>query len=434
MAFYYLKSAFRSLKLNSKFTIINIIGFAFGISICLAIVMFLMHEFSYDRYHKNADRIVRLTNISDNSSSIDYRVKDILLDNYSEFENGCLVQIVPRKISLVVDGNGFLVDGVASVDNSFFKVFTIDFLSEKLEQPLPDINSAVVTKSAAQKLFGTENAIGKEFLFQNRSVLKVTGVMNDFPENSSIKADVLVNAEEYKFSWSCENSDDLSSYRYPFRIYMQINENAGKHQLLAKVNKEIDLLQPYLKEVGFLPLKDMYLKDQTFGSQSKRGNLKMLELLSVIAFIILLLAVVNYINLTVAQQNKRKKNIGIRKTVGAFRNNLLYYFLSESVLMAFTSFFFSIILLWLFIPFYNSIFDTSLNISQLFKFPSFLIFVAGIFIVGILSGIGPALVFSVINPVKVFSGSTKKVNEKGYVRNSLTIFQFTISIGLILGV
>ena len=430
---YYFKSAYRNLKSNRKFSVINIAGFAFAISICLAIVLFLIKEYSYDRYHENADQIVRLVNTKNNSSSIDYRVKDILLENYSEFENACLVQRSPRKVNLKVEEKGFSIDGIMSVNNDFFNVFSIEFLQGKSENPFTDINSAIITRSTAQILFGTENAVGKEIIYSSRFPLKITGVINDFPDNSSLNAGILVNAEkkEFKFSWSCKNSNDLSSYRWPFRIYCLLNKNIDREQLIAKVNSNVDKLAPYSGKIDFIQLKNIYLKDNTNGSQNKRGNLALLKLLSGIAAIILLLAIINYINLTVAQQNKRYKDIGIRKTVGAFRNDLLFNFLSESVLVSFIALILSVFFVWLLIPFYGSVFNTTIDISLLSQFPNLIILVFGIFIIGILSGIGPALVLSGIKPIQILSGSISTKSKKGYLRNSLTIFQFAISIILI---
>ena len=430
---YYLKSAFRNLWKNKKFSVINISGFAFGISICLAIALFLVKEYSYDRYHKNASQIVRLINSEDNTSSIDYRAKDILLQNYPEIENGCLVQILNRPVPVQVDGQATYLNSIMSVDNNFFKVFTIPFITGNQEKPFSTLTSAVITQSTAKSLFGAENALGKEIMYQNGIPLTITGVVEDFPENSSISAAILVNAENesFKFSRWIGDGNDLSTYRWPFRIYLQLNKNADRENLVAKINSNAQILDPYLTKIDFLALKDMYLFDSTNGSGTKRGNIGLMRLLGVIALIILTLAVINYINLTIAQQNQRNKDTGVKKAIGAFRQNILLHFICESVIVSVFAFFVALIFLWILLPLYHSLFETTLNFDLLFKFPYILVLLFSIVIIGIVSGSGPAVVLSGVNPVRILSGSAGTLKNKSVFRNSLTIFQFTISIVLI---
>ena len=433
MIWYYLKIAFRNLKTHKTFSIINIAGFAFGISICLAIVLFLMKENSYDKHNINASDIVRLVDVKNNSSQIDYRVKDILLENYSEIENGCLVLRVPRKIDVQANNKGFFLDDILSVDNNFFEMFSVEFVSGNSNHPFPEISSAVVTESTAKMLFGTESPIGKEIVVFSDFPVTISGVIKDFPETASISAGLLVNAEkkEFKFSQHIGNSDDLSTYRWPFAIYLKLNNNINRNELLAKVNSNTEILKPYEEELGFLNLTDIYLRDTSVGSNNKKGNLALLKLLSGIATLILLLAIINYVNLTVAQQSKRNKLTGIRKTIGAKREHLLYGFLIESILVSFIALLLAILLILILLPVYSHIFKTTLDLTILFQFPYSIILLASILIIGIVSGIGPALVLSQIRPIQILSGNITSKGRKAYLRNSLTIFQFAISIILI---
>ena len=433
MFWYYLKTVLKNLRSNKKFSIINIAGFAFGISICLAITLFLVKEYSYDRYHEHADKIVRLIDSKNNSSSIDYRVKDILLNKYSEIENACLVLRNGSPTEVKSGEKGYYLKDIMSVDNSFFEVFSIPFVSGKSITPFVNINSAVITESTAKTLFGTENPVGKELLVDGETPITVTAVIHDFPENSSISAELLVNAENdnFKFSFSCGDYKDKNSHRWPFTIYLQLNKNTNPEFLAAKVNSNADLLKPYNEEINFLRLKDIYLHDTTHESETKQGNADLLELLTVIALIILSLAIINYINLTVAQQNKRNKVTGIKKTVGANRGNILLHFLVESVLVTFLAFFLGLILLWALLPVFKNVFNTSLDINLLFRFPNFLFLLGSILFIGFISGIGPSVVLSGVNPVRILSGSNIVSGKRNYLRNSLTVFQFATSIVLI---
>lgn len=318
MFLYYLKIAIRNIHTNQKFSIINIAGFAFAISICLAITLFLIKEHSYDRFHKNSDQIVRLIDTKDNTSLIDYRVKDILVSNYSEIENGCLVLRVNFPVEIKSGDKGFYMNDIMSVDNNFFEIFSIPFESGKSSIPFTDIQSAVITQSMARTIFGTENPLGKDILIWGSLPVTIIGVIKDFPENSSISAGLIVNAENenFKFNKWIGNSDDLSTYRWPFTIYLQLKKNVNPDQFAAKINVDSNRLKPYNEKIGFLKLKDIYLHDLTTGSETKQGNANLLKLLTGIALIILALAVINYVNLTVAQQNRRNKETAVRKTIG----------------------------------------------------------------------------------------------------------------------
>ncbi|MBG0858849.1 MAG: ABC transporter permease [Bacteroidales bacterium] len=433
MVTYYLKSAYRNLLANKRFTIINIAGFSFAISICMAIGLFLAQEYSYDRYNANADKIVRLIDSENNSSLIDYRVKDILHNTFPEIENACLVLRSGHPIEVRSSNKGFYLDDLMSVDNQFFEIFTIKFLTGQTSMPFSDINSAVITKSTSVKLFGSENGVGRELLVWGNVPVTVTGVIEDFPDNSSITAGLLVNAENerFKFYQSIGNSNDLSTYRWLFQVYLQLGKNSKADLLADNINRDIAILHPYSEAVGFLKLKDIYLHDKTSGSETKQGNSSLLNLLAGIALIILLLAVINYINLTVAQQHKRNKDTGIKKTFGASRKDILMYFLTESLLVSVVAFFIGIYLVWIMIPFYNSVFDTTLNISYFSRLPYSILLVGSILIIGVLSGSGPAVMLSGFTPVRVLSGAIVSHGRKQYFRSLLTIFQFTISIILI---
>jgi len=433
MFIYFIKSIFKSLWANKKFTLINVIGFAFAISVCLAIGLFIGKEYSYDSHHKNVKRIVRIIDPLRNSSDIDYRAKDLLLENFPEFENACLVQLVRKPFHFDVENESLYINNIMSVDNDFFQLFTFTFLQGNPQKAFDDINSAVVTESIAKKLFGSQNPIGKEFLFGKKIPLTVSAVIKDFPETSSITANILVNAENnaFKFSFSCDDYEDKSSHRYEFRIYALLNKETNRSNLISKINQNSEKLEPYIQEVDFLSLSDIYLKDNTIGSNTKKGNLKLLKLLFLIAIIILILAIVNYVNLSLAQQNKRNLLIGIKKSYGASRSSLIFHFVIESILISLFAFSISVVLVKILTPLYISIFQTSINISSLLSPLALLLLFIGITVVGILSGIFPALILSNTNPMDGLRKSEKKFRRKFSSVNLLILFQFVVSIVLI---
>lgn len=433
MFWYYFKTAVRNILTNKKFSLINILGFAFAISICLAILLFVLNEYSYDRYNENTEQIVRFINTKDKSSQIDYRVKDIIAENFPEIENACLSLRSGYPVEVECEGRGYYLDDIMSVDNDFFEVFTVPFVTQPQSPVFTGINSAVITESTARKLFGNESPLGKDILVWGSEPVTVSGIIKDFPENSSISAGLLVNADNmvFKFSLWIEDGRDSSTYRWPFQIYCQLEPNTNPEKLAEKVNENAGILKPYVEQVGFLKLKDIYLHDPTTGSDTKKGNPGLLNLLTVIALIILTLAVINYINLTVAQQVKHNKDTGIKKVFGAKRNNVIYHFLMESLLVIFLAFVLGMLLLWFFIPFYQTLFRSAITINTLFSFPYLVILILIVLALGFLSGLGPSLVLTRISPIKILTSSVVSPVKRNYLRNALIIFQFTISIILI---
>jgi putative ABC transport system permease protein len=428
MFWYHVKSSIKSIRANSKFSIINISGFAFGISVCLAISLFLIHEFSYDRYYENSNRIVRVNNSETNMSMIDYHVKDILVENFPEVQKACLSLIIDHPIPVTIGKIGYISDGIMSADNDFFEMFSIKTIASLSDKPFSDLNSAVVTKSFAGKIFGSEDPIGKEIVILSVFPVTVTGVIEDFPSNSSFSSGLILNAENDNFKFF-----RMSHFR-PFQIYLQLDNNTSPDEFVSHLNANPDLLRPYVEKVDFIEMKNIYLKDNTIGfmgTEARVGNPGLLRLLTTIALLILFLAIINYINLTVSQQIIKGRIIGIRKAIGARRSDIICQSIFESIVLTSISFILGIILVMIFLPWYELIFSISLDINVLFGFPYNVLLIMAIILVGIISGSGPAIVLSAINPVRVLSGSTVLTGNRQFFRNSLTVFQFAVSIVLI---
>ncbi|MBU0475142.1 MAG: ABC transporter permease [Bacteroidetes bacterium] len=427
-----IRFAIRNILKNKVNLYINVFGFAFSIAVFLLISIYLIHENSFDKYHIKADNIYRLIDSENNSSKIDYRVSEILRTNFPEVNNSCIVQIGSQAISIAHENNGLFINNIMSVDNRFFEIFSIPFLDGKSVNPLPTINSAVISESVAKMIFGTENPIGKEILLRNNLPLIVSGVINDFPKNSSMKADLIVNAENdnFKFSFTCGDYNDKKSHRYPVNIYLEVNENADVSLLMKKINNHSNLFQPYVKSFDVISLEKMYLEDTSIGADTLKGNPYLLNLMLTIAIIILSLAIINYINLSLARQSKLNKQSGIKKIIGASRTDIVLSFLIESVLVTTLAFFVGIILLVIGLPIFNDIVKNSLNINVLLQFPYSIILVLFILLFGLFSGIVPAILISSFQPINML-GRASITRRKSPFRNALTVFQFSVSITLI---
>lgn len=426
----YLTIALRNLRTNKTLSFINIAGFAFGISICLGIAAYIIHENSFDRFYTHSDRIYRLYDAKNNVSPVDYRIRDIIKRNFPEVENACLYQQLSRPLAVTVSNRGRYVENVVSADNAFFEVFGIQALGGDIQNPLTDLNSAVLTESTARMLFGNDDPIGKE-IDLHRVTVRVTAVIKDFPDNATLQPRMILNAdnENFKFSFSCGNSDDKTSYRWPFEIYLLLREHSAAGALAGKLHAHAELLRPFEESLGMQPLTDIYLQDKTQGSGTRSGNPGLLSLLLGIGSIILVLAVINYANLTAAQQHKRCKEIGVKKSLGAGRGDILGQFLVESVVITFLSFLIAIGLLIECIPLYRSIFYDTFQIHQLFSY--WYVIIPAVCLIGLASGAGTALYFSSLRTVSALKGESFVRRGRFAWRNGLTVFQFIISIALV---
>jgi putative ABC transport system permease protein len=438
----YLKTSFRSLKTNKTNSLINIFGFGFAISICLAIALFVIKESSYDKYHENAEQIGRLINLSNNSSEFDYRVKDLLLENFPGTENVCMVNQEQSFVPVTIDKIPIDLNIKMSVDAAFFKMFTVPFIIGDPNNPFTDKNSVLLTQNSANRLFGNPSqAIGKTMRLKRQNIT-VTGVVEDFPENSSFSPDVILNAENERFKsgYRRVGSGGLDSERWPMKLYIQWNKNATPDVLADKINENQRLLAPYdlnpldttkTHRIGFLRLKDMYFNDSTTGSNTKKGNIELLRLFMAVGLIILILAIINYINLILAQQINRNKANGIKKTLGAGSQVIFFQFIVESLVIVMLAFTLGFFLLWAMVPIYNTLFQTTIDPGLFFQFPYIFITSVSVLAIGFLSGAGPAIVFSKIQPIKILSGASSDIKGKSLLRNTLTVFQFTTSMILI---
>lgn len=429
----YFKVAIRNLLRNKTFSSINILGFAFGISVCLMIVLFLIKEYSYDSYNVNAKHIYKLVDSENNSSAIDYRVAQAIVSDFPEVEDACVVCSGGDKIETSYKSCGFDIGGIMSVDNAFFRIFTTRLIMGDAFRPLPGINSVVLTKSSVHELFGNEDPIGKVITLWRKDHLTVTGVIEDFPENSSFHANMIVNMgnNDFKFSRSVTYGQDSLIHRYFFNIYLQLAANLDPNQLMKKINGSPEVLQPYVKKVDFLSLKEMYLHDNTTGSATQRGNPDLLKLFMGIALIVLLLAIINYMNLSIARQSKRNKETGIRKTIGAGRRDIVALFLTESVLVTFAAFGIALVVTETALPFFEGIVDTHLSMKPLIHFPYNIALLASIILIGITAGTVPAIMLSSYNPINVLNKRIIGSRGRYHFRNLLTVFQFTVSIALV---
>ncbi|MFC0875255.1 ABC transporter permease [Saccharicrinis sp. FJH2] len=435
MALHNIRTAYRSLMKNKLISLINIIGFGFGISVCLALTIYVLNEFSYDRFHQNYNNIYRLVD-DKNSSRIDYRVKDILSSNFAEVEDACISQRLDMQLPVRVNDQGFYLNDIMSVDNNFFKTFSFVFKEGDPKHAFTNINSAVITESTAERIFGNEDPMGKEIIINAKNEpVTISGILYDFPENSSIYADLLVNAQnsKFKFAFGARSLEDQSSYRWPFTIYVQLSRNTDVAAFAQKLQNN-DIYKRYVESLTLLPLKDIYLRDHTTGkgSATKKGNLALIKLLSGIALIILVLSLINYMNLTVSRYSMQFRQISVRKILGATLKNLKFQFVAESLLLTSIALAIGVFILFLMSPLYYMLFNGDFSLRILWSFPTGLIIISAFFILGLLSGIGCFMMVKYLKNTPSVNSNMLPLKGDSHVKQALAIFQFAASIVLII--
>lgn len=444
----YIKIAVRNLWRNKTFSAINIFGLAVGIATCLIIMLFVQNELSYDRFNKKADQIVRVIFKGSvqgqkmKEADVMPPVAQTLKNNYPEvLEATRLCHYGYPRITY--GDKSFRDDAFAYVDSNFFQVFTLPFISGNAKTALAEPNSIVISEAAAKKYFGKANPIDKvlDFKSLNKSY-KITGVIKNVPENSHFHFDIfgsMAGLPEAKDpSWMTSN----------FYTYLVLPKDYNYRQLEAKLPQLFDkYVSPQLQQsmgmtmaqfrkegndlgLYLQPLTDIHLKSDVLLDLSPGGDIRYVYIFGAIALFMLLIACINFMNLSTAGASNRAKEVGIRKVLGSMKLQLLWQFLTESILLTFIAMLLAIVFVKLALPFFNDLSGKNLNLN-ITQHPLLLLtlLVLGL-LVGTFAGSYPAFFLSSFNPVSVLK--TRFTSGKGTVglRSGLVVFQFFISITL----
>jgi putative ABC transport system permease protein len=437
----YLKVAFRKLWAHKAFSFINIIGLAVGMTACFLIYLYVTFELSYDSFHTKADRIYRVvcdiktpTEVI-NAGGPAWAVAPNAKDEFPEIES--FVRFAGGDNVLIRKGDiKFQEESCAWADSAFFHVFDFKLLKGNPQTALTDQFSIVLSETAAKKYFAKADPIGQTLLITGDAFpAKVTGVMKDMPENSQLKADILLSMSTITQKFNKGLDSQWSNYGSSAYLLLKPGANAKALEkkfpaFLEKRNgtemKKIQMFATLFLE----PLKDVYLRSTR--NESKTGNINNVYIFSIIAVFILLIACTNFINLTTARSAERAKEVGIRKVVGAARSQLSSQFIGESVMLCLIAFVLTVILSALLLPGFNLLAGKTIS-TGIFSNPGLilLLFFAAICI-GLLAGIYPALVLSSFKPVVVLKGRFATGSKGIMLRKGLVVAQFTISIALII--
>ncbi len=452
----YLKIAGRNTLKNKVFSLINIFGLAIGLAACFLILQYVHFELSYDQFHEQADRIYRVIREGGRTKGATNHpgVGPALKADFPEVQE--YARAVHQSIFIgnlttwsYIDEAGevtvFNEERVYNVDPSFLTMFSFPFVYGNPEHAFPNTSAVVISESISKKFFGSDNPMGKTLLLNGQRPFTVTGVFQDVPENSHIQFDILVS---YFFTegWGGEWNHNWD-WRWPeYFTYVLLNPQAKAEALEAKFS---DFAQQYLgeqmKELNeeerfFLqPVADIHLKSpQLTKEQEVHGNAQTVYFLLLIAMMILLIAWINYINLSTSKSIERAQEVGLRKVAGASRTQLITQFLFESAIVNFLAMGVSLILVMVTLPFFNQLTGKNIGTTMLdlvlVKEYWFWLILAGVFVFGsCCAGLYPAFVLSSFRITTVLKGKFIRSRSGTTMRKILVGFQFVISIALIAG-
>ncbi len=452
----YLKIAVRNLWRNKAFSTINMMGLALGIATCLVIMLFVVDELSYDRFNQKADRIVRVIFRGSvqgeqmNEAHVMPPVAQALKAEFPEVEQATRIRLMGMPKTSIGE-NTFRKNSFAFVDANFFDVFTLPFLQGDPATALTLPNTLVISQATAQMYFGDQDPMGKVIYFNDwKESFTVRGVMADMPGNAHFRSDMLASMATFP------EANNPSWMVSEFYTYLVLTHGYDYKKLEAKLPQIVEkYMGPQLQnamgislaqfrqagnDIGLFlePLVSIHLHSKLMSGMEPGGDVRYVYIFGAIALFMLLIACINFMNLSTAGASKRAKEVGVRKVLGSGQGQLVGQFLLESVLLSLFALLLALVLVKAALPLFNNLSGKSLSLpwqEQLWLLPGLILF--GLF-VGVLAGSYPAFFLSSFKPIAVLKGSVaSSAGGKGKrflsLRSGLVIFQFCISIGLIIG-
>ncbi|MFB9844323.1 ABC transporter permease [Mucilaginibacter ginsenosidivorans] len=447
----YLRSAWRNIARHKFISFINIFGLTVGLTCCLLIITYIINELSYDKFNVNADRTYRVTRIfySRNGdenlhlSAVAPPFGPLLKNAFPDIEK--VTRILPNgttifkyKEKLFNEKNG------AFADENFFDVFSVNVTKGDKKTALDDPYSVMLTTEIAKKYFGDEDPINKTIILDNiKHEFKVTGVFEALPSNSHMHPNILMSFNTLKDTAiygekQLETNFGNNSFYTYLLMPKEYNIQVISGQLDAFLDKYVHLpgMPPNVKthqatKLTIQKLTDIHLQSHLDDEMEPNGDTKRVYIFSIIAAFILLIACINYMNLSTARSALRAKEIGVRKVIGAQRKEIIRQFLGESVLVTWAALIFAVTLTWFLLPYINGLSHLSLQFNSLFKWNILLGVLCLPFVIGLVSGIYPAIFMSSFKPAQVLKGMLKVGGGNISFRKVLVVLQFSISIILI---
>ncbi|QDK82211.1 FtsX-like permease family protein [Spirosoma sp. KCTC 42546] len=443
----YLTIAFRNLWRHKAFTAINSIGLAVGLATCLLIALFVLHELSYDRYHSHAERLYRMTlhtRLGEKDINYAYSAEPAgpaLLRDYLGVE--AITRLRDDGDFLVKNGEETFKEGhVAFVDSNFFSIFSIPLIKGHRASVLVDPKTLVLTQTTARKYFGQADPIGKTLSVGNLGVFRVTGVCADIPSNTHFHYDLFGSFPSVNqgVKWLASGAYTYVLLRDGYSIQQVEAQSQGfLRKYMASEIKEflgIDLPEFLQKGnrlgFGFQPVTTIHLYSDLDDELEANGDIKYVYIFTVIALFILLLACINFMNLSTVGSAGRAKEVGVRKVMGSVKSQLVSQFLTESVLLTLLALLLALGLVFLVLPGFNALAGKQFTLGEIANGWLLSGAVVTCLVIGLLAGSYPAFVLSSFKPITVLNGKSEAGLRSGWLRNALVTGQFTVSIGILI--
>ena len=444
----YVKTALRNIFRHKGYSFINVAGLALGMACCLFIMVWVIDELSYDRFHENAQHLYRVEQDQYYSGDIyhvtvtPYPMGPGLEAEIPEIKDAARYVWMGTRL-LRYQEKAFFEDGIRAVDPSFLRMFTFPLIKGDAATALDGPHSLILSQEMAQKYFGDEDPLGKAVIINNTYSFSVTGVLKEIPSNSSYEFDMLIpfefvrQSDWYSDSWNSNSITTLVQLHDQASVpdvNKKMTEIVTRH--VAETIEDPERLRRFqegpLTQFMLMPLTDIHLHSY-FGYGKPMGDIQYVYIFTVIALFVLLIACINFMNLATARSANRAKEVGLRKVVGALKRHLVGQFFGESILLSFLALLFALIMVVSLLSRFNTLAGKELGLNVLFRWE----FVAGMggitLITGVISGSYPALFLSAFQPVKVLKGTLKAGMKSTVFRKVLVVTQFALSILLIVG-
>jgi predicted permease len=435
MFYSYIKTAFRNLRKYKGYSFINITGLAIGIACCILILMWVRDEMSYDSFHVKSERLFRAV------EEQTYRGGEIfpvavtpaplgpaLKEEIPEIADTCRFTNAPRFL-VRYENKRFYESGLGMADPSFFTMFSFRLIKGDPETVFNQLNSLVISETVAEKYFGQEDPVGKVFRLENRFDLVVTGIMENIPENSHLRFDFVMPFKLLEFGGQRLDQWGNNSYY----TYVELSEAADPTAADQKIR---DFIKRHLPEstttLHLQPLKRIHLHSDYVADVPGHGDIRYIYIFSLVAFFVLIIACINFVNLATARSGNRAREVGMRKVIGARRANILWQFLGESVFYALIAFALALGFVALLLPAFNNLSAKSMSLSLNGSWGFFLGLIGMAILAGLSAGVYPALFLSGFDPARVLKASTTVGPRGRTFRRVLVVVQFALSIGLII--
>jgi putative ABC transport system permease protein len=442
----YLKLTLRNLKKHKGYSFINISGLAIGMACCILILLYVADELSYDTYHENANRIYRVSAISSigtttrHYATVPPALAPELTTSITEIESSVRIFDTFELQGRLNDQNIRIPD-VFFMDNTVFDIFTYELIAGDKDKVFATPDSIVITQETAQRLFGSNDPIGKVINLSAERSIQVTGITENVPRNSHFRFSGIIPSSFIRDQEGRPHPVLTAPYFCEVHAYLLLSENVD----ISEIEKRImatheakwgDMFKQRgtTRQYPLMRLKDIHLRSTDEYEIGTPGHINNVYLFSGIALLVLIIACFNFINLSTARSAGRAREVGVRKVFGSKKNQIIRQFLSESIAVSLISLFLAIALVMTVLPLFNNLSGKQFEQTQLLKLPSLLGFLGIILLTGCIAGSFPAFILSAFQPVVVLRGKFSSASKNSSLRKILVIVQFAISIFMIVGI